>query len=198
MTTILQIHKDDDEKVLVSQMKNGNYKAFGLLYEKYFNCLFLFTLKMIKVRVEAEEIVQSLFVKIWLKRDKIDVNQNFKSYIYRIAVNDVYNYTKKKIVERSYQEHVTYHTSHSEQRILEDLYGVELQSSIENLINKMPAQQKQIFLLNKDAGLTNDEISVRLNISKRTVENHLYRAMTYLKQKIKDKVPAIFLLVLLV
>jgi RNA polymerase sigma-70 factor (family 1) len=179
---------ENEEIILVNQMIQGDFKAFGMLYEKYFDNLLLFTIKMVKVRAEAEEIVQNLFIKIWLRREKIDEAQNFKSYIYRIAINDVYNYTKKKAVERAYSEHVKHNLSDLEHKTLNDIYYSDLVLQIGNLVQQMPPQRRQVFQMNKEQGLSNDEISLVLNISKRTVENHMYRAISFLKQHIKEGV----------
>jgi RNA polymerase sigma-70 factor (family 1) len=190
------IYIDNDEIAVINKMKKGDFKAFEMLYEKYFNTLLLFTLKLVKVRVEAEEIVQNLFLKVWLRRESVDENQNFKAYIYRIAINDVYNYTRKRTIERAYQEHLKNRFEESDQKTMDDIYFSDMQFRIGKLVEKMPPQRRQIFQMNKEQGLTNEEISIVLNLSKRTVENHMYRAISFLKQNIKEGVSVLIFIIL--
>ena len=80
------------EKKTLLQLKKGDFKAFEMLYNKYFSSVFGYCYKYLKIKEDTEEVVQNLFLKIWERREDINTELSFKSFLFQIAYNDMMNY----------------------------------------------------------------------------------------------------------
>lgn len=174
-----------NEMLLGSQIKAGNKDAFRLLYNLYSKKIYGFALSYLKSNSEAEEVIQAVFVKLWEGRQEIKEHLSLQSYLYKITTNHIYNYLKHKKVQlaannelqlvdldNSTQEHIFYNN---------------LQENINSLIEKMPEQRRRAFKLSRMEGLSHEEIAKRLDISVRTVESQIYKALKFLKKNLKDE-----------
>ncbi len=170
------------EKKLVQLLKRGNVKAFESIYEKYFHPIYYFCLKYLKDKNEAEEIVQSLFLKIWEKRQTLNQELNFSSFLFRIAINDICNHIKKKRYEIKYFDYLQGNAKDSHNSTFEQIICNDIDHHLEKLIDKLPPQRKRIFLMSRKDNLSYEEISTKLNLSVRTVENHIFRTLKYLRK----------------
>ncbi|NJK96630.1 MAG: sigma-70 family RNA polymerase sigma factor [Bacteroidales bacterium] len=134
-----------------------------------------------------------MFVKTWETRAAIQDNLSLKSYLYKITVNHIYNYFKyKKVRSGNLAEGPEEHDNTT----LENIYFNSLQESVNILIEKLPEQRKIIFRLSRHEGLPYEEIAARLQISVRTVENQVYKALKYLRKNLKNDISSILFLFL--
>ncbi|MCE4563344.1 RNA polymerase sigma-70 factor [Maribellus sp. CM-23] len=176
---------NDQELVLL--IKRADKKAFQKLFEKYALRIYHFSFSYLKNENDAEELVQNVFLKIWDKREFIDTSQNIKAFIFKIAVNTIYDFIRHKNIEHAFQDYARLNYKTSDNFTWHSVIFEEMQGTLNNLVARLPDQQQTIFRLSKQEGLTNDEIAEKLNLSKRTVENHLYRALSFLKKHFKDE-----------
>lgn len=167
----------------IINLKRGDHEAFTYVYQKYFKALMCFTNKYLKNTHDAEEIVQSLFLKLWERRLDINESMSFKSYLFQIASNDVNNFIKRKIIEKRYVDWAQYflYASYEYENNNEMQDYLEKITQVNSLINMLPPKRKLIFKMKKIDGLTHNEIANDLNLSVRTIENHVLKAMSYLK-----------------
>ncbi len=172
---------------LAFQIKNGEEHAFREIFERYSPKIFQFALKFLKNEADAEELVQIVFLIIWEKRELIDSNQNVKAYIFKIAVNSIYDYFRRKNMERAFSEYATLNFTWSSDFTWRQVIFDDMEANLEKMVNRLPEQRRKIFLMSKKSGLTNNEIAFQLNLSRRTVENQLYRAISYLKEHFKNE-----------
>ena len=183
-----------DEK-LIAGFKNGDLDAFQKIYNSYCKPLYRFALSYMKDTFDAEEIVQDVFLKVWEKRAEVDEHKSFKSYLYRITINKIFNELKHRVVKRKYEhqllnvDQITYETPESK------IQFQELNSKIEHLLSKLPEQQRSIFIMSRWQGLTNAEIAQNLNLSVRTVENQVYRAAKFIKLHLNNDYPVLLLMI---
>jgi RNA polymerase sigma-70 factor (ECF subfamily) len=173
-------------KKTIENLRNGDMMAFDVIYRKYSPKLFGFILKILKVESDAEEIMQEVFMKIWEMRDKIETYTSFDSFLYTITYNKSINLIRKKITERKYVDFLKSQPELAEPAVIEDLHFLELSSKVDRLVQELPARQKEVFLLSREKELTYKEIAEELNISKNTVENHMVKALKYLRDNLKD------------
>ncbi len=167
-------------------LKNGDHAAFERIFLFYFNKVKYFINGFIKSESDAEELAQEVFVKIWTSRESIDPSRNFNTYIYVSARNSTLNFLRHKYVRDSFAADQVKAGSGDEYASGEDLVMArEIDLLVDMALMKMPAQRKTIYEMNRREGLSNDEIAERLNLSKKTVENHMSLALKELKGIIK-------------
>lgn len=169
------------------QIKNGEKYAFREIFERYSPKIFRFALNYLKNDADAEELVQNVFLIIWEKRELIDSTQNVKAYIFKIAVNSIYDHFRRKNIERAFSEYATLNFTRSSEFTWHQVIFDDMEANLKKMVYRLPEQRRKIFLMSKKSGLTNDEIALQLNLSRRTVENQLYRAISYLKAHFKDE-----------
>lgn len=172
---------------LVHRIKYGNKDAYQELFERYAPRIFQFAHSYLKNEADAEELVQDVFMKIWEKRKTLDATQNIKSFIFKIAINTIYDFIRRKNVENAFNDFVkTNHESNSNST-WDTVIVNEMLGTLKELVAQLPEHCRKIYRLSKEKGLSNDEIAQKLGISKRTVENQLYRATAFLKKHFKNE-----------
>lgn len=134
---------------------------------------------------DAEGVVQDVFLTIWEKRTLLDKDLSINAFILTIAKRLVYKKVRANIVRSNHRESVILEEKENSQNSAEDyIIFSELEQNAIAGIDNLPENRKQIFMLSKQNGMTNDEIAEQLHISKRTVENQLYRATKAIKKHI--------------
>ncbi|MCG6187991.1 RNA polymerase sigma factor [Maribellus maritimus] len=181
-----QINNINDSE-LCERIKRGEKDAYRKLFEKYAPKIYHFSFTYLKNNDDAEELVQNVFIKIWEKRTTLDSTQNLKSFIFKIAVNTIYDLIRRKNIEHAFEDYARLNYETKENNTWHSVIFEEMKQHLHKLVAQLPEQQQKIFQLSKLEGLTNDEIAKTLNLSKRTVENHLYRALAFLKKHFKNE-----------
>jgi RNA polymerase sigma-70 factor (ECF subfamily) len=175
-----------DDGILVERIRQNDKDAFRLLYNRYSRKIFFFSLKQLGSESEAEELVQSVFIRIWENRESLDPVWPVKSYIYRSAVNYIYNFLKKKSIHDRYISAQAASGELQSDPTYEQVFFNDLEKSINSIVSVLPEQQQRIFQLSRNRGLSNKEIARILGISVRTVENQIYRAVKTIKIALKS------------
>lgn len=163
-------------------LKQGDHKAFEMVFITYYNKIKVFIYGYIKSESDAEELTEDLFVDLWENRENINTSKSFNSYLHTIARNAAINFLKHKYVHDAYFDTIqnTEYSSTSE----EDLIAKELGLLIDDVVDSMPEQRKQIYLLSRNDGLNNTEIAEKLNTTKRNVESQLSLALKEIRKAI--------------
>jgi RNA polymerase sigma-70 factor (ECF subfamily) len=170
---------------LAGKIKNGEKNAYQELFERYAPRIYQFSLTYLKNQADAEELVQDVFLKIWEKRDTLDQSKNIKAFIFKVAVNTIYDFIRHKNIENAFSDFIKSNAETGSNNTWHSVIFDEMQKNLQNLVAQLPEQQQKILQLSKEDGLSNEEIAAKLNLSKRTVENHLYRAVSFLKENFK-------------
>lgn len=169
--------KDFSEQLLVSELKNGSEKAFRRLYDFYYQDIYGYSISLLKSKELAEENVQDVFLKIWLHRENINLEQSFKSFLFTIARNQAFNLLNKAANDVLLKEAVFYSSqkSHTEgdYTIRED----DCKKLKKQAIKQLSPKRKRIFKMSRKQGKTYEEISQELGISVNTVKNQMSKAL---------------------
>ena len=168
------------------KLRLGEKKAYQELFERYAPRIYQFSISYLKNKLDAEELVQEVFLKLWEKRSELDQTKNIKSFIFKIAVNTIYDFIRKKNIENAFNDFARLNFKSGENYTWHEVIFEDMKQNLQKLVAQLPKQQQKIFYLSKEKGLTNEEIATQLNLSKRTVENHLYRAIAHLKKHFVD------------
>lgn len=172
------------DKQLIKKIKEGDVEAFDALYHCYSNKLYHFIYGLVKNQDLAKDLLQEVFLNLWEKREQVDLNLSFDNYIFTITYNAVRKYFRKKSVELRAVDHLLRNSP----EYLEDVEGTIIYSELLELANKtienLPPQRKIVYKLSKQEGMKLKEIAGKLDISPRTAENHLAKALKYLKEEL--------------
>lgn len=170
-----------DEKVLLGRLAEGDAPAFTALYEKYSLKLYANIFRLVKSEDTAKEILQELFLKIWELRAQIDPEKSFKSFLYKIAGNLVYDHFRKVSRDKRLSDNLLYlleeEYSHSEESVI---YNESLEL-LNMAINRLPEMRRRVYVLGKMEGKTYEEISAQLGISHSTISDHIVKANRFIK-----------------
>jgi RNA polymerase sigma-70 factor (ECF subfamily) len=173
--------------LLSIRIKMGDEQAFELLFKKYYTSLCSYSNKYLINPEEAQDVVQDVFLNLWENRDEIDPEQSLKSYLFRITANSSINKLRRRKVKTKYDEILKLiyvdHTDSSPHTLFIER---ELSEHIGLALNKIPQQCHKVFNLSRINGLKYSEIAERLNISIKTVEGHMSKALTILRTELKE------------
>lgn len=167
----------------------GDHDAFNVLFMSYHSLVKRFLLGFIKEEEEVLDIAQNIFVKIWTHRKSVAKVDLFKPYLFRMARNEVYNYYKLHAIRENHLEQYHEQTVWVDDLLEEHLLADELALLLDIAVDDMPPQRKLIFKMSRKEGLSNEEIARKLNINKRTVENHITQALADLRKVLKIILP---------
>lgn len=172
------------EKEAVEKLKKGDLEAFDTIYNIYASKLHSFGYKYLKSETEAEELVQSVFIKLWEKRKKIDTELSFRSYLFTIAYNDICKLFRSRNYLREYVSE-TSATKSSSSSLTEE--GTEYQSVLEEvnrIVESLPDNQKKAFIKSRFEGKTSKEIAVEMGLSPATVDNYVSAALKLIRSRL--------------
>lgn len=161
-------------------LRNGDHKAFEVVFVAYYNKVKYFINGLLRSEEDAGELTQELFVKLWTNRLSVDPDKTLSTYLYVMARNLAFNFLKSKYVRESYAND-SYHIEESIDSE-EVVWAKELEHILHVAVEKMPERRKEIFVLSRKKGLSNEEIATQLDISKKTVENQLSLAIKELRR----------------
>ncbi|MEJ2004870.1 MAG: RNA polymerase sigma-70 factor [Cyclobacteriaceae bacterium] len=170
--------------MISERIKNGDRAAFEELFHTYYASLCRFAFKYVRDTDEAEEIVQDTYVNFWNRRNEIKIEASLKSYLFTAVRNKCLNHIKHDGVVREHAQFVL--ETHSESDHNDSMVTDELASRIKAAVESMPEQRKRIFRMSRDEGLRYREIADHLQISVKTVENHMGKALQYLRLELSD------------
>ena len=174
-----------DEK-LMKEIKADNMLAFDVLYKKYSKRLYNFGYSILKSQAEAENLLQDVFLNLWEKRHNLEKDSSVKSFVFTIAYNTAVSIMRKKAREQQFFDYLKTLQDLNQDPVNIEIEYNELNDKLNSIINKLPARQREVYLLHKNKGLKYQEIAERLNISVNTVENHMSRALKIIRAGLAD------------
>ena len=170
----------------VKKLIAGSYDAFTSLYHIYAPQLYAFIFSLTESTNITSDIVQETFVKIWVKREEIREDLSFKSFIFTIAKNDLMNEFRRQLRNPVFTDYMSLKIS---EELFEDnqaecsLDFDDFNRSLQQAKKKISPRQAQIFELNKEFGLSIEEIATKLNIKEQVVRNQLSLALSTIRRE---------------
>lgn len=165
-----------DEKGLLLELRNGKELAFEKIYKLYSARLYGNLLNLVKSETEAQEILQDVFLKIWDNRESIDIEKSFRSYLFKIAENKVYDFFRKAARDKKKEAHLISLTTKGYVPEVDISQFDEKEAILQKAIDSLPPQRQQVFKLCKLEGKSYKEVSELLGISVSTISDHIVKA----------------------
>lgn len=184
-----------NEKRLLTELKNGSFQAFERLYNMYSGKLYNFIMRISSGnQYMAEEVVQSVFIRVWEVRERVEPESSFISFLCTIAKNLLMNMYQRQTVEYVYNEYLKNTGVDRDSQTEESIDLRFLNEYIDSLAEELPAQRKKIFILSKRQNYTNKEIAEMMGISESTVATQLSLAVKFMREQLMkhyDKIVAL-------
>lgn len=173
------------EYFVLSALKQDSKEAFSLLFQTYYTDLVLFGGNFLKDRTSCEDIVQSIFLKLWNDRKSIQIETSLKSYLLKAVRNSCLDEFRHLEIVRQYEsgyENTTLDSYDTESYVL---YS-DLHDHLFRALDQVPELYREAFELNRFEGLKYREIAEKLNVSERTVEVRVSKTLELLRKYLKD------------
>ncbi|MCW3462946.1 RNA polymerase sigma-70 factor [Chitinophaga nivalis] len=158
--------------------------VFAIVYEHFYPVLFATAHKYVSDKVQAEEIVQDVFLHLWEKEWTLEHATALKSYLYRAVINRAINHLQRNRLLRKHHSAIQH--LQEESYLCTFIEEQELRERIHQAVSRLPEKCQQIFKLSRFEGLKNNEIAHQLNLSVKTVENQMTIALKQLKAALLD------------
>ena len=169
-------HADND---LIDAIKRDNKSAFRALFDKYYQLLLAVAINFIKDVNTAKDIVQEVFFQIWQKREQLNISSSVEAYLKRSVINRSLNLIKYQ--QRLTGDEALGFKESNEVSALEKIQANELQEVIQHALDSLPERCRLIFIMRRVEGLSHKEIAEKLEISPKTIENQMTKALKILK-----------------
>lgn len=191
------IHRLINEKELFAALAHGDEAAFRQIYYHYKKRLSPFVFKMTRSEDFTDEIIQEIFIQLWLSRANFNTVQHPTSYLFNLATNKTLNHLKKVANNADLiKKAANYHPKWSNNT--EDTIAFnESQAMINSAISDLPSQRQLIYRMSREEGLTLEEIAERLDLSRSTVKNQLGFALRVIRDFLERRTSMFTLLLFL-
>lgn len=173
-----------NEKKLLSLLSEGNEAAFEELYHRYSLRLLGFLFKIVKSEINAGEIVQETFIKVWNNREKIDPDKAFQAYLFQIAKNNLYDFFRKVSRDKKLEAAIIKTFADHYYHVEESLSNKEDVELLQRVMDILPPKRREVFKLVKIEERSYVEVSQILHVSVSTVNDHIVKATKFIKDNL--------------
>ena len=176
---------------LIDRLKQDDEVALSRIYEKYWQPLYLAAYHVIKDKQICEDIIQELFIKLWNKRQSIEITVSLKAYLYASIRYEVYRQIRTGNVRGDIYDNLIerLHTPACDDTI----EYKELIDRVSIIVDKLPQKCREVYKLSREENLSHKQIASMLNISAKTVENHLTKALRLLRTSLSTEIIVLIL-----
>jgi RNA polymerase sigma-70 factor (family 1) len=182
------------EAILLEKLKNGDQTAFSTIFTRYYRDLTLFANSILHNTEHSEEIVQDVFVKLWENCDSLQIHSSLKSYLVKSVQNRCIDWIRHMKIRNRYGSEVLDNPVISANDAEEYVLYSELSGKIDTILEHLPEDVANTFKMNRYDGLKYHEIAEKLDVSVRTVEVRISKALQMLREKLGDYMVVLILL----
>lgn len=179
---------------LVALLKEDEFAAFVEIYNRYWSGLYVAAYNRIRDEEICKEIVQDVFTSFWTKRETLLLTVGLSNYLFRAVRHQVIDHFRKQAIRRAYHSRQAAETS--EDSSMQWVLLRDLQQSLDSLVDNLPDKCKSVYRLSKIENHSNREIAQMLDISEKTVEGHLTKALKILRVNLSHFLTLVLMIVL--
>ncbi|MBK7214173.1 MAG: RNA polymerase sigma-70 factor [Bacteroidales bacterium] len=182
------------EKILIGKLINSDQTAFTIIFKRYYEDLVRFSFGITRHQDSSEEIVQDVFLKLWENRSKLEIHYSLKSYLLKSVQNKSIDNLRHASITNAYASIMLEHPVLFENDTENYVFFSELANNFQQAMEKIPAQYAEVFRMSRLESLNYQEIATKLGISVRTVEVRISKAISLLRNELKDFLIALFII----
>lgn len=177
-----------DDRELLRRLRGGDEQAFDALFRQHYASLVGFTESLLRTRAAAEDIVQDVMLEVWRRRETLEIDLTWRSYLFRAARNRALNEIRHARVQQR-AEPLVRGAESVEAPTPQELEAAELDAAFRRALAALPEPVREVFELSRRDGLRYSEIAATLDISVKTVEARMGRALRELRERLKEWMP---------
>jgi RNA polymerase sigma-70 factor (ECF subfamily) len=169
------------DRELILLVSAGDVGAFRRVFDKYRNKIYSIAWKIAGEKTIAEDVVQEVFIKLWLHKENLATVENFNAYLNTIVRNHIFNSLRKVANEQTFLQKLRPPQLQYNKEVFDSVCYHELENLVHQAICQLTPQQKKVYNLSRLDGLKHEEIAEKMGISRSTVKGHLVGALSHIK-----------------
>ena len=174
------------DQLLLQEMAAGSEDAFCRLFDHYWNRVYASALVLTKSSQMAQDIAQEVFLQLWQNREKAADIQKLDGFLFISARNLIFKKMSRLKLEDAYQHYLAYQASVNSGDTSVPTEFKELQTLVELGISQLPPQQQKAFRLSRERGLSHEEISHQMGVSRAAVKDYIVRSLAFLRKYLRE------------
>ena len=174
------------ERILLGKLKNNDQSAFTIIFTKYYADLVRFSFGFTRNSDVSEEIVQEVFLKFWENRASFSIHTSLKSFLLKSVQNRCIDLLRHNTITGKYASEILEHPVLSGNDTENYILYSDLETHFNQAMSKIPAQYAEVFRMSRIESQSYQEIAVNLGVSVRTVEVRIAKALSLLKEELRD------------
>jgi RNA polymerase sigma-70 factor, ECF subfamily len=174
-----------DERALINSLKKGNPLSMRTIFDSHFNQLCRVAFRVVEDRDQAKDIVQAVFVKLWTRRESLEIKGSLESYLKRATFNTALNHLDERERKMRHMGNMSLNPATRSTADSEIQY-TELKASVNTAISQLPNRTRSIFVLIRSEDMSYKEVADELQISTKAVEKEMMRALRMLREALKN------------
>lgn len=179
---IIKKYNAYDEARIITLLKEGDMSVYEAIYQEYWPRLYGYVYNRLKSKEIAEEIIQEVFFSLWVKHKELQLTHSLSAYLFAAVKYQLLNYIKSDRIRKTYaHQFAQYPEKMSDNSNEENMAATDLKNRMEKEVSRLPEKCQQVFRMSRHEHLSITDIASTLNISHKTVENHLTKALRQLR-----------------
>lgn len=178
-------YKTLNDLQLAALLTAGDREAFGEIYRRYWDVLYLHALRGLSNEDEAKDLVQELFTSLWMKKPEISLKASLPGYLYVAMRHRMLNLIRQKRIREDFIERLAAYIETQGDIPVQRLYEAELAMLLDKEIERLPEKMRAVFEFSRRQGLSHKEIAAKLNISDKTVKKQISNAIKIIRYKLE-------------
>ena len=166
------------DDILIAGIKRNEYSSYNQLFIRYYSRLCAFVFKLTQNYSASEDVVQELFIRLWINRTKLEINESVSGYLYRSSKNAALNHLRAEKSRQKSVQNFPVQEFQTDDNLMEQ---VEFSAALYQCIEQLPERSREVFKMSRIDGLKQQEISDQLGISVKTIKNQIWKSLQYLK-----------------
>lgn len=176
---------------LLDLLKSGDHAAFTEIYNRYWDKLYVVAYNRLSDELEAEEAVQNIFLSLWKRKETLQLTHSLSTYLSVSVKYQIFTRLAQLKRERQRTDQLKIVAVEGQETTAEWLSEKELKKQLEEAVNTLPEKCRLVFQLSREENLTNKQIAEELDISEKTVEGHMTKALTTLRGSLNITLPVL-------